>query len=332
MDLYDEFQNLAPAPSATEFAAVPIRGRRNDYLAKCVDGAPVFLIGDSSAAEYTPGATLKHLSVQFHATCRVQSSAGAVDGQFAVIACDTSVPELYELFVRCMGAAVEQLPDEARTKDIEDCVRSLLSLFRAMNGPSGREISGLWAELFVITQASDVEAAVTAWHADKFERFDFSWPDGVLEVKATQGAFRIHEFALEQLDAPKGQGFVASLLLQPLTNGVGIMDLAIRIDAALQGKNDLRQRLWANITAALGSEFYEKLDRRFDLSFAERHVEIFHMSDIPAPDRPSDPRVTGVRFRSDLTTVTSSAAEPALRMLQQILEMRGSVDQRSSHN
>ena len=162
MDLFEEFQALVPAATSTEFAAVPIGARRNDFLAKSGDGAPVFLVSDASSATYTPGTTLKHLSVQFHATCRVQSSAGSVDGQFALITCDASVPELYELFVRCVRAAIEQLPDLAKTQDIEARVRSLLNLFRVMNAPGGREISGLWAELFVIIQATDISAAVRA--------------------------------------------------------------------------------------------------------------------------------------------------------------------------
>jgi Putative PD-(D/E)XK family member, (DUF4420) len=320
MGLYEDFQSLAPAASDAELSAAPLAGRRSDFLGKNTEGAPVFLLHDASAAKYTPGVTLRHLSVQFHATCRVRAPSGPFDGQFAVLACDAAVPELYELFVRCVSVAVEGLPDGAETKDIETCVRSLLNLFRAMSAPGGREIAGLWAELFVITQAADVAAAVRAWHVDTFERFDFSWPDGVLEVKATQGATRVHEFSLEQLDSPhKGLGLVASLLLQPLTNGVGVMDLATRIDAVLHSHNDLRQRLWSNIAAALGSEFSEKLDRRFDLSFAERQVAIFNMTDIPSPDRPSDSRVTGVRFRSDLTTVTSSVDEPALKALRAAL-------------
>lgn len=322
MDLFEEFQVLAPAASRAEFAAVPIGGRRNDFMAKSADGAPVFLVSDSSAATYTPGTTLKHLSVQFHATCRVQSPAGSVDGQFAVVACDTSVPELYELFVRCVGVAIEQLPDVARTQDIEACVRSLLNLFRAMNAPGGREIAGLWAELFVITQAVDTSAAVRAWHADTFERFDFSWPGGVLEVKATQGSVRAHEFSLEQLAAPSaGLGLVASLLLQPLTNGIGVMDLATKIDIELHSENDLRQRLWSNIATALGTEFSEKLDRRFDLSFAGRHLLTFNMTDVPAPAHPSDPRVMGVRFRSDLTTVTSSVTDSALKAMRDLFRV-----------
>ena len=247
MDLFEEFRALAPAASQTEFGAALTSGRRNDFLAKSADGAPVFLISDSSAATYTPGAMLKHLSIQFHATCRVQSPTKSVDGQFALIACDSSTPELYELFVRCVAAAIEQLPVVAKTQDIETCVRSLLNLFRAMNAPGGREIAGLWAELFVIYQAADTVAAMGAWHADTFERFDFSWREGVLEVKATQGSIRAHEFSLEQLTTPStGVGLIASLLLQPLTNGLGVMDIATRIEAKLSNENDLRERLWSN--------------------------------------------------------------------------------------
>lgn len=318
MQLFAYFQELAPALSATEFTAVPIGERRNDFLAKGPEGEPVFLLSDSSSVVYTPGTTLRHLSVQFHLTCRVQTQSGPVDGQFAAVACDASVPELFELFIRCVSVAVEQLPDEARTRDIQGCVSSLFSLFRAMNMPGGREIAGLWAELFVIAQALDVVAATRAWHADTFERFDFSGPDGVLEVKATQGEVRIHEFALEQLAPPIGQGLVGSLLLQPLTNGTGVMDLATQIDTALQGNNELRQRLWSNIAAALGNDFSGKLDRRFDLRHAEQHVEVFNMRDIPAPERPSDSRVTGVRFRADLSTVVSSASTRGLRKLRSL--------------
>lgn len=319
MDLLEEFRALAAAASHAEFSAVRIGGRRNDYLSKTAEGAPIFLISDSSAAAYTPGTTLKNLSVQFHATCRVHSPAGGAEGQFALVACDESVPELYELFVRCVSAAIEQLPEIAVTQDIEACVQSLLNLFRAMNAPGGREIGGLWAELFVITQAGDTRAAVRAWHADAFERFDFSWARGVLEVKATQSNLRAHEFSLEQLAAPSaGLGLVASFLLQPLTNGVGVMDLAAEIDAGLKSDSDLRTRLWSNMTSALGSDFSEKLDRRYDRSFAERQAAIFNMADVPAPDQPTDPRVTSIRFRSDLTTVTTSVTKSVIGVLRDV--------------
>lgn len=317
MDLLVEFRLLPRATSDADFSAVPISTRRRDFLAKTMEGAPVFLLHDSSSARYTPGVALKHLSVQFHSTCRVVTEASTLEDQFAVLACDASVPELHELFVRCVGAAIDRLPAVAETRDLESCVRGLLNLFRSLSASGGREIAGLWAELFVIVRSGEIPAAVDAWHADTFERFDFSWPDAVLEIKATQGAIRVHEFSLEQLDAPSsGFGNVASLMLQVMTNGAGILDLANTIDEALTGDAPLRERLWANIASALGSEFGGKLDRRFDMAFADRSLVVYSMSDIPSPPRPSDARISGIRFRVDLSTVTSSLLAPSLRELR----------------
>ena len=307
MSLFALFQALQPATSAVDFTALPLPGPRTDFLAKGSDGGPVFLLNDSSPASYLPAIELKNVSVQFQSTCRVTTADGAVDDQFAVISCDASVPELHEVFVRCLAAAVEQLPVVVGTSDMQRCVQSLLDLFRSLGRPSSREVTGLWAELYLVAKSKNIARALSAWHADQFERFDFSWPSGCLEVKAAVRELRQHEFSLEQLQSPLGGvGYVASVLLQPLSGGVGIIDLANEIESAVADEPQLRQKLWANIAAALGSDFSERLDRRFDPSYTERSLAMYAMSDVPSPEAPSDPRITAVRFRADLSNVTTS--------------------------
>lgn len=319
-DIYTAFQDLPRASSEASFSAVPLSAQRLDFLAKSIDGAPVFLIHDASPAHYRPSLTSLNLTVQFHSTCQVETEVDTQENQFAMLVCDPDVPELYELFVRCVGAAVEQLPVNVDTRDIETCVKALLSLFRAMSAIGSREVAGLWGELFVISKSENIASTIDRWHADTFERFDFSWSEGVLEVKATQGMIRAHEFSLEQLQVPiDGQGFVASLLLQQLTNGVGVMDLANTIDKALTSTPSLRQRLWANLTAALGSDFGAKLDRRFDLTYAERNFAFYAMGDVPTLERPSDTRISGIRFRADLSGVVSSFGESSIKALKDAL-------------
>lgn len=307
MDLFSSFLALPTASSAVDFSAVPFTGRRSDYLAKSSDGGPVFLLHDASPASYSPAIELKHVSVQFHSTCRVTTGCGMAEDQFAVISCDAGAPELHEVFVRCVAAAIEQLPLVASTTELQRCVQMLLDLFRALGRPSSREVTGLWAELFVILQSKNVAGALESWHADQFERFDFSWASRCLEVKAAVKDVRQHEFALEQLQSPAGgAGYVASLLLQPLSGGVGVVDLANSIERVVAAQPALRQKVWENVAAALGSDFSERLDRRFDASYAERNLAVYAMGDVPAPQQPSDPRITGVRFRVDMTTVSSS--------------------------
>lgn len=307
MDLLASFAALPAANSAVDFPAVPLMGRRRDYLAKSSEGGPVFLLHDSSPASYSPAIDFKHVTVQFHSTCRVTTTGETVEDQFAVVSCDPGVPDLHEIFVRCVVVAVEQLPLSASTSELQRCLQALLDLFRALGRPSGREVAGLWAELFVLLHSKNVPRALACWHADQFERFDFSWAMGCLEVKAAVLGIRQHEFAIEQLQSPiSGVGYVASMLLQPLGGGVGVIDLANDIERTVVAHPALRQKLWQNIASALGSDFSDRLDRKFDASYAERSLAVYAMRDIPAPLPPSDPRVTALRFRVDLSTVASS--------------------------
>ncbi len=321
MDLHRIFLDLQIAASGSEFAAVSLSSKRRDFLAKALDGSPVFLLHDSSSVTYSPSIALKYLSVQFHSTCRVRTDSATLEDQFAVITCDASVPDLFELFIRCFAVAVERLPVSSDTVVLGQCVHGLLDLFKALSWPNNREVTGLWAELYVIASSRNTSRALAAWHADKFDRFDFSWAACCLEVKATTKEIRVHEFALEQLIEPvNGNGFLASVLLQPLSGGTGVMDLARKIEVAVSGDPLARQKLWENVASALGSEFSDRLDRRFDLSYAERHFVMYAMRDVPKPDEPSDTRITGIRFRSDLSHVASSLADGGVEALNRLID------------
>lgn len=99
------------------------------------------------------------------------------------------------------------------------------------------------------------------------------------------------------------------------------MDLARKIEEAVSGEPLARQKLWENVASALGSEFSDRLDRRFDLSYAERHLVMYAMGDVPKPNRPSDTRITGIRFKSDLSQVSSSLAGDSLEPLRMWLRI-----------
>jgi Putative PD-(D/E)XK family member, (DUF4420) len=303
----------------TEFEAIPLSATRKDFLAKTDDGAPVFLLHDSSAAKYNPGINFRYLSVQFHTTCRVRTNFVDVEDQFCMVWCDAAAPELHELFVRCVGAAIEELPESCGTRELESCISQLRDLFRALAQASSREISGLWSELFVISRCGNSLSALSLWHEDQFDRFDFSSSTLHIEIKSTVRGLRAHEFALEQLQQPVGgAGFVVSMVLQPLTGGISVLDLAREIEAEVARFPRLKQKLWENVAKTLGADFSDKLDKRFDRIFAERNLTVYSMNDIPRPETPSDPRITALRFVSDLTAVSSSLPDAPVENLMRI--------------
>lgn len=316
---FSSFLGLPNAATSTEFKAIPLSVTRKDFLAKTNDGAPVFLLHDSSAAKYNPGVNFRYLSAQFHTTCRVRTNAVDVEDQFCLVWCDAAAPELHELFVRCVGAAIEELPESCGTRELESCISQLRDLFRALAQPSSREISGLWSELFVISRCGNSLSALSLWHEDQFDRFDFSSSTLHIEIKSTVRGLRAHEFALEQLQQPVGgAGFVVSMVLQPLTGGISVLDLAREIEAEVAGFPRLKQKLWENVAKTLGADFSDKLDKRFDRTFAERNLTVYSMNDIPRPETPSDPRITALRFVSDLTAVSSSLPDAPVENLMRI--------------
>ena len=320
MSLYNAFLAAPFAEKDGIYPAISLGLERKDFLAKGADGNPIFLLHDASAPTYCPSIELRTILVQFQSTCQIVIDNQVLEDQFAIISCNASVPELFEIFICCIGAAIDRLPTSAGTQDLEACVNELLELFSSLASPGAREISGLWAELFIISRADNIAAAIAVWQADQFERFDFSSQKGCLEVKATSNEHRIHEFALEQLETPlNGRGLVASILLQSQSGGVGILDLARKIESAVIVDPALRKRLWKNIASSLGKDFADRLDRKFDLSYAERNVIFYEMTDIPSLKVARDERISCIRFRSNLSGVQSSLPAPRGDGLQLLL-------------
>ena len=310
MDAYEQFKFLQPAISNTEFNALRLPGNRTDYLAKGQDGSPVFLLQDAKTEQYHPSLQLRYLAAEFQLTCRLHSDGVEVDDVFALVTCRAEEQELHELFIRSFDAARIQLADNAQTEQINRTVQNLASLFRAFTKPSQRSITGLWAELFTIARSGVVSDAMKMWRADSFDRFDFSTRDRVIEIKATTGQLRSHEFNLEQLSIPtNGNGFVVSILLQSVSGGTSVLELISTIEASIMSEPKMREKLWMNVISDLGSDFSASLDRRFDVSHADCNLKIFQMGDMPRPSSSNDPRVTAIRFLADCTDVQSSAAD-----------------------
>lgn len=316
---YLDFVNLADAKALNEFNAIPLSTARKDFLAKNSNGAPVFMLHDSSSVKFKPSINLRHISVQYHVTCNVNTSNFNLENQFCLIECDANSPDLYEIFIRSVGVVIEDLKENCTTEDIELLVFKLKVLFRAFAHPTSREVSGLWGELFTIFNSDNPCKALSLWREDKYDRFDFSSSDLRVEIKSTCREYRIHEFSLEQLTPPsEGNGYVVSLLLQPLTGGVSVIELAERIERLVAKSPQLKQKLWENIAKSLGSDFSNKLDKCFDLSYTEKNFRVYLMDDIPKPELIPDSRISKIRFDSDLSSVVSSLSQSSLLNLSRI--------------
>ena len=207
------------------------------------------------------------------------------------------------------------LPDKPSTSDIEKAIREFVEALSALSLPSSRALAGLWAELWLMTVASDPRAAVTAWHRDPTDRFDFSFAAHFVEVKATEREERNHEFSYEQLRRSEVPVKVASLRLRRAQGGKSVVDLLASLQDGLPA--ELRTKLVRNVFGAIGSAVSEASEIRFDVAFAESNLRVITAEKVPVVLIPDGSPISAVRFRVNLddSSLAADLLKPAAQFV-----------------
>lgn len=317
--LLEKFIKLPRCIKNDEFEAISLHAGRQDFLVKGANGEPIFLLHDSSTSKYRPGLNLRYVTTEFQATCAVTTNGTRLIEKFAIISCEADALELHEMFISCVNAAAENLPKLSNTDELQVFINDLLDIFRSFSEPGKREISGLWAELWVISNSGDIGKCIKHWHVNRFESFDFSGKNLCIEIKSTVFSARIHKFSLSQLEPPHvGDGFVISLLLREHSGGVGVLGLARIIEASLPFGSDMRKKLWRLIAASLGNDFADAIDVKYDLAYALKNAMVFRMDEIPSVGPVSNSLVSNVKFSSDLSGLPQTISGPAVDIVKNL--------------
>ena len=305
IELFQSFDAITTTSDEDRFAASPIPDYKPHRLGKDALGRPLLLISVlnvRSQSQHTP-VVLEHLRVQYNLNCRVSRPDGAFEeGVFTVVRCTGEDATLQNYFLKVMSTIVISIGDRPTQSDIAYAMNQLIELFRAMAKAPRKSVQGLWAELFLISQARQPAILVDAWHTVVEDRYDFAMDDQRIEVKSFSGDSRLHHFSLEQLHPPAGiKILVASVSVGNSQAGVSIGDLREKIQSRLGSNLDLLLHVDSVIALTLGDAWQQASDARFDERLAEESLAFYETSAIPSvnPNLPSG--VSGVHFRSDLT-------------------------------
>jgi hypothetical protein len=296
-----------PPLDSNRISGSRIPWRRSDFVARTTADEPVVLI----AAEPGPGfpaIRLRHLEVDFGARCKIREQAGAdTEGDFVSIQGRELSAELVDVFLTVMESLLAALPSQPHLPQVRQAVHDVSELFRALEVPARRDAQGLWAELFVIATRDHSTDWLRAWRITSSDKFDFTFGVVLVDVKSTQLPRRLHTFSLDQLSPPEGAtAYVASVLVRPSASGPGVLGLAERIAAKVAESRDLVDKVWRNTVEALGRDFGELTDLRFDEAYAQQTLRFLPSELIPRP-RQVDQGVTNVRFDADIDDVTHAA-------------------------
>ncbi len=299
--LYDAYREALSAAHA-EYGTLPASaapGRVRDYIALGPQQQPVILLScASSVGLKRPPICLQHLTVEFGVRYRVRASTDVVEDDFVVVSLRKDGPGLTEAFCLAGDALLMALPESPSASHIEKTVREFVELLSALSLPSSRAVAGLWAELWLMSVASDTLAAVTAWHRNPTDRFDFSFAGHFVEVKATEREERSHDFSYEQLRRSEAPVKVASLKLRRAQRGKSVADLVATLQGDLNA--EMRTKLVKNVFLAIGSAVADASEVRFDEAFAASNLRVIAAHRVPVVAIPAGSPISSVRFRVNL--------------------------------
>jgi Putative PD-(D/E)XK family member, (DUF4420) len=298
------FEAFAEALSTTVAAgelspARSIVGRMADYISVGTYGEPILLLScQGSQLQTRPPLGLRHLRVEYGVRYCVRTSLEVVEGVFTVVSLRSNDRNLFESFCLAGEVLLSLLPQEPLVAEVDRIVNQLVEMLATLVLPSQRTVTGLWAELWLISNSIQRDVAVAAWHFDPMDRFDFAFDTHFIEVKATERAERVHEFAYDQLRNDDRSTWVASLKLRRAQNGLSISDLVDTIQLGLSPR--LREKLVRNVFGAVGNAVSETTDIRFDVGFANTNLRFINAEQVPVVLIPKGSPISGVRFRVNL--------------------------------
>ncbi|WP_138275911.1 PD-(D/E)XK motif protein [Rhodoluna limnophila] len=143
-------------------------------------------------------------------------------------------------------------------------------------------IRGLIGELLVIYSADQPSRAVSAWHVDVDDRYDFSVNHSRIEVKTSISSVRQHRFTSRQLPPLHSiEVWVASVQLAEVAVGENIGSLFNLIAEKLPLEE--ARKLAEVVVETLGVPASAVVEPHFDLQSSLDSIRLFPANSVPTP-------------------------------------------------
>lgn len=299
-DLLRELRQVV-APDTSGFSVRDVPAAPGYKVGRGADGAVALLTPPDDAPE--PPTRLRTLHLEPRALLRFEDAEGlTVEAEHGLVQIWLQGDELLEPFLGVAAVIVRLLGPDPAPGEVSAGLRRLVRIFDPAQPPRG-SVLGLWAELLVIHQSSDVAAMVDAWHAHVDARFDFSAEGSRLEVKATTKDARVHQFNLRQLLPVTGADVVvASVMTTETRAGRSVASFVERIEHRLAGDTARQAMVHEVVADTLGTDWVRHTSRRFDERQAVESFAFLDPDDVPkVHDVPSE--VLEVHLTVDCTDV-----------------------------
>ncbi len=257
---------------------------------------------------------LRSVSAHFSRSCEIDSASGARSaGIYTVVRLNENDPDITRMLLRLLEEAFRERRTPYSNKDIASRILELADLFKLI-GESIGDILGLWGELYILSQSSNLELAAQSWCQSKNAKYDFVTDHFALEAKTTMLSRRKHRFSLDQL-RPNGdfQVYVASLLVVEISSGRTAAELMEEVYRQLSD-SDLRANFFNQCIVKGGRDLYRN-ELKLGVFPDQSSLKIHYAAVLPVPDVAVAAPIENVRFDVDLTDLEPVSQNETMSIL-----------------
>lgn len=268
-----------------------------------VHAGDVLLLLPPAEGHLPKNVELERLSVRFNIDCIVEQKGKRRNESLVIARMLAPSPATLDAFIDIVAVVLCRLR-AYEPRSVSSSILTLAELFESLNEPPSTTLHGLFGELVVIGDSSDIDLAAASWHATQTDLHDFSHGTVRIEVKATCGQ-RQHIFSYEQLRPVRGISVViASVLLESHPKGDTIPELLDRICGRLRSP-EVAACVTRQAVRCLGDGWHAASEARFALAGGRRAVRFYAAKDVPCV-KPPPFGVSQVKFKADLQMVPAS--------------------------
>jgi hypothetical protein len=304
MNLIELYDTLS-IPENNVFNATPIPEFPDFRIATDIEGNAVLLLSVSKRLTdiSLKNFRLKYLQLEQNIECKISESGTTKLQTFTVITFKSVNRNLQEYFLRIAETLVNTIGENPTQQQVVESLKKFVEVFKSLADTPTKTVNGLWAELFLIDNASNPQTLLEYWHNIPEEKFDFNAGAERIEVKSSSTFERKHIFSSEQLNPPADtQVLIASIFIKQNNSGLNIQQLTDSISQKFGKDYDLTEKLNSIVCNTLGSSLEHSIGIKFDYEIAKQSLRFYkhqNISKIEAVHIPTE--VSEVRYKSDLT-------------------------------
>lgn len=308
--IYDLFQIYSKLSSTNlnkeVFSAKRIDPYKNIFVAKGANGEVAIIINNESNNVIEDNTTLsfKYFTYQAGCKCKVSNIDGEkIFNNVSLITCSSDDSNIKEYFLRAMSGIIFYLDDNLSASDSRRIILELVEVFKCLSMPPLTSIIGIWAELYLIANAIEINSAIDAWHCSPNDVYDFIENNICIEVKSTSRENRQHHFSTSQTTLLKS--YIVSVLVDFSDSGKSIYDLieTIRANHALLPRQ--LSKFEKAVLLSIGSDWGKNRNLKYAIRQIPEAIKVYSMKEIPKFEAPLPVGIIEARYLADLSGIPS---------------------------